>query len=151
MSVAVRTHRVREMQAFYKRWSPDVLTFCRLFLGNEPTAELLTSEAFAKFYRTSSVFPTTGEMPPELIGAAFHAVQPCSPERRRQPQQSVLENRIVALDCAEKAAFIMRNVLGMTWAGVANAMKVSLQEAKEFWLRGMFTVRDLLPREFFDR
>jgi DNA-directed RNA polymerase specialized sigma24 family protein len=151
MSVVAGLHQVQQVEAFYKRWSPDVFVFCRLFLGNEPTAELLTSEAFLNFYRTSSLMPTSGEVPPQLVGAAFQAMQPCQPELDIAPPNSALEKCILLLDCQQRAAFIMRNVLGMTWPGVASAMKLSVEQVKQHWLKAMLRLRDLLPRDFFDR
>ena len=77
MSVAANVHDLREVEAFYKRWGPDVFVFCRLFLGDEPQAEALCSKAFLQFYRECRELPLTGEVPPRLVGSALQAMQPC--------------------------------------------------------------------------
>ena len=151
MSVVAGTHQVHEVEAFYKRWGPDVFVFCRLFLGDEAEAEMLASKAFLTFYRESSLLPTTGEVPPRLVGSAFQAMQPYRSERSPASQNSVLAKGILWLDCKQRAAFIMRNVLGMRWTGVAGAMSLPVEEARRLWLMGMLRLRQLLPREFFER
>ncbi len=151
MSVVAGTHHLPEVEAFYRRWELDVFVFCRLFLGNEVEAETLASRAFLNFYRESGSLPTTGEIPPRLVGSAFHVTQPCQPERSPTSQGGGLEKCILWLDCKQRAVFIMRNVLGMTWAGIASAMSLSVEEVRQLWLKGMLRVRELLPEDFFKR
>jgi DNA-directed RNA polymerase specialized sigma24 family protein len=151
MSVATNVHDLREVEAFYKRWGPDVFVFCRLFLGDKPQAEVLTSKAFVEFYRESSELPVTGEVPCGLVGAAFQGIQPGRAEPHSSKDGATLESCILRLDCRQRAVFIMRNVLGMSWPGVATATGSSLEDVRQAWLKGMLTVRDLLPRDFFER
>jgi len=47
MSIAVNAHKLRKAEAFYKRWWPDVFAFCRLFLGDEKRAEVVSSKTFS--------------------------------------------------------------------------------------------------------
>jgi DNA-directed RNA polymerase specialized sigma24 family protein len=78
-------------------------------------------------------------------------MQPCRSERSPASQNSALAKGILWLDCKQRAAFIMRNVLGMTWTGVAGAMNLPVEEARRLWLMGMLRLRELLPRDFFER
>jgi DNA-directed RNA polymerase specialized sigma24 family protein len=151
MSVVAGMHQAREVEAFYKRWGPDVFVFCRLFLGDEAKAEAPTSSAFLAFYRKSGSLLTTGEVPPGLVGSAFHAMQPCPPEPSPPSQGGGLEKCVLSLDCQQRAAFIMRSVLGMTWPGVASALSLPMEEVRQLWLKGMLRLRELLPRDFFER
>jgi DNA-directed RNA polymerase specialized sigma24 family protein len=151
MSVAVSVHDLHETEAFYKRWGPDVFVFCRLFLGDEQLAEAASSKAFVEFYRQSGDLSVAGEVPSRLIGLAFQAMQPCREGPRLDKDNGTLENCILRLSCRQRAVFIMRNVMGMSWPGVAAATSLSAEDARQAWLRGMLTVRDLLPRDFFDR
>src|SRR5581483_1021536 len=102
-------------------------------------------------YREGGSLPNTGEVPPRLVGSAFQAMQPCHAERSPVAHGGALEKSILRLDCKQRAVFIMRNVLGMTWTGVATAMNLSAEEVRQLWLKGMFRVRELLPRDFFER
>ena len=148
---ATNVHDLHEVEAFYKRWGSDVFTFCRLFLGDEPEAEALCSKAFLRFYRESRELPLTGELPPGLVGSALQAMQPCRDRTASSPPISSLEKCILHLDCKQRSVFIARNVLGMTWSGIATATNFSVEEVRQFWLSGMLRVRELLPRDFFER
>lgn len=151
MSAAVNAHDLRAIEAFYQRWGPDVFAFCRLFLGDERRAELVCSKAFLDFCRELSQLPTTGEIPSLLVGLAYQAMQPCRNEQSADLKEKSLENCILRLDCRQRAVFIMRNVLCMTWPNIACASSSSTEEVRECWLRGMLNVRNLLPRDFFNR
>ncbi len=151
MSVAANVHDLREVEAFYKRWGPDVFVFCRLFLGDVRQAETVSVKAFLEFYRQSSELPTTGEVPSQLVGFAFQAMQSCQAGPVASSQNSSLEDCILQLDCRQRAVFIARNVLGMAWPGIASATNFTLEEVRKYWLSGMLRVRELLPRDFFER
>ncbi len=151
MSVAVNVHDLHETKAFYKRWGPDVFVFCRLFLGDEQQAEAVSSKAFVEFYRESFELPITGEVPSRLMGLVFQAIQPCREGPRLGKDIGTLETCILRLNCRQRAVFIMRNVMGMSWPVVAAAANLSVEDARQAWLKGMLLVRDLLPRDFFDR
>ena len=115
MSVALNAHDLREVEAFYQRWGPDVFAFCRLFLGDEKQAEIVCSKAFLTFYRESTRLPVTGELPSRLAGLAYQAMQPCRAGPSEIVNERSLENCILLLDCRQRAIFIMRNVLRMSW------------------------------------
>jgi DNA-directed RNA polymerase specialized sigma24 family protein len=151
MSVAVNVHDLHEAEAFYKRWGPDLFAFGRLFLGDEQQAEVVSSKAFVEFYRESSELPVAGEVPSRLVGSAFRAMQPCRAEPHSSKDGATLESCILRLDCRQRAVFIMRNVLRMSWPGVATATSLSVEDVRHAWLKGMLAVRDLLPRDFFER
>ncbi|MBI3476337.1 MAG: hypothetical protein HY010_11435 [Acidobacteria bacterium] len=150
MSVAVNVHDLHEAEAFYKRWGPDVFVFCRLFLGDEQQAEAVSSKAFVEFYRHSGKLSVTGEVPSRLMALVFQAMQPCREGPRLDKDSDTLENCILRLNCRQRAVFIMRNVMAMSWPGVAAATSLSVEDARQTWLKGMLTVRELLPRDFFE-
>jgi len=52
------------------------------------------------------------------------------------------------LDWEQRAVFIMRNVLGMSWEAISNATKQPIDAVRQNWLRGMVRVRES-PRDFF--
>ena len=133
MSIAVNAHKLRKAEAFYKRWWPDVLAFCRLFLGDEKRAEVVSSKAFLSFYRESTRLPVADGIPSRLVGLAYSAMQPCRAERSVRTNDPSLENCILLLDCRQRAVFIMRNVLRMSWPTVAGASGSSVEDAKESW------------------
>jgi DNA-directed RNA polymerase specialized sigma24 family protein len=151
MSVAANTHDLTSVEAFYKRWGPDLFVFCRLFLGDKEQAEKMSANAFVDYCRESSELPVTGEVPHRLLNRAFRAMQPC---RGTQPAQRTcdrLEDCIPHLDCNQRVVFIMRNVLGMDWKAISGAAELSLEQVRQFWLTAMLRVRELLPRKFFEK
>ncbi len=151
MLSAAEPRELREVRDFFRRWSPSVFTFCRLFLGEATEAERTTSKAFSVFYRESTALDITGEVPPRLVGLALHELQPCRIAPVLNSETVTLESCILALDCRERAAFITRNVLGMSWPGIATVMNLSEEEVRKLWLKGMLKLRELLPHEFFGR
>src|SRR2546429_9019274 len=56
-----------------------------------------------------------------------------SAERSVRTNDPSLENCILLLDCRQRAVFIMRNVLRMSWPTVAGASGSSVEDAKESW------------------
>ena len=118
--------------------------------GDEREAERMLSRAFLDFYRESSVLPLADGLPAHLIGFAYRAMQPCRPVSAQSFGGS-LEECLAYLDSGQRAVFIARNVLGMAWPSVAVATGLVIEEVKKLWLAGMLKVRDLLPRDFFDR
>lgn len=150
MSATLIAHDARRVEAFYRRWSSDVFVFCRLFLGDEREAERMLSRAFLDFYRESPALPLADGLPAHLIGFAYRAMQPSRPVSAQSFGGS-LEECLAYLDSSQRAVFIARNVLGMAWPSVAVATGLVIEEVKKLWLTGMLKVRDLLPRDFFDR
>ncbi len=117
MSIAVNAHELRK----------------RLFLGDEKRAEVVSSKAFLSFYRESTRLPVADGIPSRLVGLAYSAMQPCRAERSVRTNDPSLENCILLLDCRQRAVFIMRNVLRMSWPTVAGASGSSVEDAKESW------------------
>lgn len=111
----------------------------------------MCSKAFLTFYRESTRLPVTNEIPSRLVGLSYQAMQPCRTQSGAKRDERSLENCILLLACRQPAVFIMRNVLRMSWQSVAGASGSSVEEAQESWLRAMLKVRDLLPRDFFNR
>jgi len=151
MSVAVNVHDSHEAQAFYERWGPDVFVFCRLFLGDKEQAETASSRAFVEFYSQTNKLPESDEVPSRLIGLALRAMTPCGAKLTSIADPYSLEDCVLSLDYQKRAVFILRNVLGMSWLGVATAMSLPVEEVQQAWLQAMLTVRRLLPRDSFER
>ena len=116
MFVAVNAHDLREVEAFYKRWGPDVFVFCRLFLGDEPEAETASAKAFLEFCRESSELAVAGEIPYRLVSLAYRGMQPCHASPSATPKDGRVESCILCLECKQRAVFInaqrSRNGLG---------------------------------------
>lgn len=101
--------------------------------GDEKRAEVVSSKAFLSFYRESTRLPVADGIPSRLVGLAYSAMQPCRAERSVRTNDPSLENCILLLDCRQRAVFIMRNVLRMSWPTVAGASGSSVEDAKESW------------------
>src|SRR5436190_20051924 len=86
-----------------------------------------------EFLSGSTRLPVADGIPSRLVGLAYSAMQPCRAERSVRTNDPSLENCILLLDCRQRAVFIMRNVLRMSWPTVAGASGSSVEDAKESW------------------
>ena len=151
MSGTANAHEVHSVEKFYERWGSDLFAFCRLFLGDILQAESTCGTAFLAFYRSSARLEVEGEIPAPLVRLAVQQMNGRRAQVNFMRDPDVLESCILSLRCEPRAVFIMRNVLGMSWTGVATAMGVPIDEVHELWTEGMMRVRELLPRDFCGR
>ena len=149
MSVAANTHDLTSVEAFYKRWGPDVFVFCRLFLGDKEQAEKVSANVFVDYCRESSELPVSGDIPGRLVNRAYRAMPPCRGTQPAQRKCDRLEDCIPHLDCNERVVFILRNVLGLDWEATSRASELSAEQVRQFWLTGMLRMRELLRVGFF--
>jgi len=47
--------------------------------------------------------------------------------------------------------FILRSMLGMSDSSVASATGLPMERLRGLWRRSLFNLREILPREFFER
>lgn len=150
MSALTNVHELHGAEQFYQRWSGDVFALCRLFLGDDYQAEKVMLRTFLAFYHEARELRVDGELSPDLVRIALREM-PCTTGARREGPGAQFENCILALQCQQRAVFILRNVLRMGWPVIVQAINLPLEQIRELWLKGMLTVRELLPRDFFER
>ena len=140
-----------EVKAFYDRWNASVFRFCYLFLGNKDLASECTREAFLNYLREKPVFPTSA-LPPRLMSFALAAVRRGSTldSRASRPNQICPEN-VLCIPSDQRTVFIMRSMLGMSDSSVASATGLPMERLRGLWRRSLFNLREILPREFFER
>jgi DNA-directed RNA polymerase specialized sigma24 family protein len=108
-----------------------VFSFCRLFLGNRTDAEAICAEAFAEFCRKYSELPIAGAIPWQLIHYAYTALQPLPGASSTAPSAPALEDCILSLNYQQRAVFIMRNVLGMSWDAISKAAEQPIDDVRQ--------------------
>ncbi|HEY4684346.1 MAG TPA: hypothetical protein VIH17_13990 [Candidatus Acidoferrales bacterium] len=138
-----------EVRTFYKRWGAPVLTFWRLFLGDEAQAEEATAEAFLVYLRGDHALEQNHALILLLRFAVDTAQDRASPSVSRKPDDQTLKSAVLLLPCEQRAVFILRNVLRMDAASVAIATGLPCEQLRELWLRSLLAVRELLPKDFF--
>jgi ActR/RegA family two-component response regulator len=140
-----------EIKVFYDRWKASVIRFCCLFLGHKDLAGECTCEAFLNYFREKLVLQTSA-LPARLMGFALAAVKRRSvlASWANLPSQSLAE-KVLCIPSDERAVFIMRSVLGLDDSSVALATALPVERTRALWLRSLFNLRVMLPREFFER
>lgn len=143
------TRSEQEIKAFYDRWKGPVLTFCRLFLGEESGAEETAAEAFLGYVRQGCALDT-GKLPVLLLKCVVVAAKArCTLARASAVNGPYLRRAILALPCEQRAIFILRDVLGQDVAATAIATGLPHPQVRKLWCSALLRVRELLPREFF--
>jgi hypothetical protein len=140
-----------EIKVFYDRWKASVLRFCCLFLGRKDLGAECTGEAFLNYLREEPALQTSA-LPSHLMRLALAAVKRRSAlvSQANLPGQSLREN-LLRIPCEQRAVFIMRSVLGMSDSSVALATELPMERMRGLWRRSLFNLREMLPREFFER
>lgn len=132
-----------EAQGVYERWGPSILTYCRLFLGDQEAAEAATQGSFVAFLRTSPQ-PSGAGIPLALLRAALMATKNrCSLRGPRCPVSDELEDVLPLLSCEERAVFILRGVLELQAGEVAAVTGTTSEAVNRLWFHSLLHLRQL--------
>lgn len=138
-----------DIHDFYRRWSPQVCAFCRLFLGDPSRAEEATARAFLA-YVERDLDLDFGELPDDLLRFAWEAGKHYDETRPSLVANGRdLGKAILLLPFEERAVFILRSVMGMDELDVGTVLDFPLQKVRETWMRALLELRRLLPTSFF--
>ena len=136
-----------EVREFYQRWGAQVLTFCRLLLGDDRLAENATADAFVLYLRKGLALESR-QLPNLLLGCAVNAAKErCSPGNGPIQETADLKSAILSLPCEERAVFILRAVLGLDFFSVAIATGLASNKMQRLWIGSLLPIRGLLSKE----
>ena len=136
-----------EVREFHQRWSAQVLTFCRLLLGDDRLAENATADAFVLFLRKGFALESR-QLPSLLLRCAVSAARErCSPGDGPIEKTPDLRSAILSLPCEQRAVFILRCVLGLDSPSVAMATGLASHNAPRLWAESLLPIRGLLSKE----
>jgi|SRR5579885_2505414 len=139
----------RQIEKFYAAWSPRLLAFCCLLLGEGSDAERTVVEAFQAYLSRGLDLDFVG--PPAFLfifamDAAKRAAIPATPEPAEARR---LQDAVVLLPWRERAVFALRSAMGLDDMVVGEIAEIPVQEVRRIWMSAMFRLRKLLPKDFF--
>lgn len=108
----------KQVQAFYSLWFPTVLSFARLYTGDDDLAARIAVEAFCEYLHSGLPYETD-EMPLVLWECAVDVAQrhagPGVPART-----SEFENAVIRLHPEERLVFLLHALFALpaSWIGL---------------------------------
>ena len=126
-----------------------MLALCCLLVGEGADAERTTAEAFQAYVSRGSELDVW-QLPALLLICALDAAKrnvPATPLETRQTHG--LQEAIVLLPWKERAVFALRSAMGFDDMTISEVVEIPTQEVRRIWMKALFRLRDLLPKEFF--
>jgi hypothetical protein len=141
----------RNIRGYYERWSASVFTFCRLYIGDQGSAEAATARVFSAFFKLGLPL-YQDRLPIALFRCMLASVQHLPVAIPDPAQRSEFCHVVLALPADERAILILHGTLGMHFRCLAAVAGVSRQRVQQLWLRGLTRVRlyfpDFHPRKY---
>ena len=132
-----------EVDEFYGRWSRQIFTYCRLFLGNRDQAEIATEEAFTRFLSQSPDL-SGNRLSLALVRCAWEAAgSHCVSSSPGPAEVEELTDARPLLPCEQRSVFILRSVLGLRAEAVAVATLRTPQQVNQIWVQSLLRIRKL--------
>ena len=135
------------VKAFYDRWSTDVFTFCRLFLGDETAAEKATAEAFLCYVRSGQSLSENQVLAVLLESVVTPVRHWFSPRRDQAGSSNTVNDAILRLPSQERKIFILRCVLQLDAESTHIATGLPEKEIRQVVFHALLKLRELLPRD----
>jgi hypothetical protein len=142
-------HMEQQIEKFYAAWSPSVLAFCCLLLGEGTEAERSSVEAFHA-YLSRGLDLDVASLPSLLfmfaLDAAKRAAVPMTPESTEARR---LQDAVVLLPWRERSVFALRSVLRLDDIVISEIVEVPIREVRGVWMKALLRLRQLLHKDFF--
>ena len=139
----------KQIQRFYRKWSPGVLAFCCLLLGEGSDAEQSAVEAF-QAYLSRGLDLEFVQLPILLFLFALEAAK-----RSAAATQVVtsgvrrLQDGVGLLPWKERAVFSLRSVMDLDDMTISEIVEIPIREVRRIWMNSLVRLRELLPGDFF--
>ena len=135
----------RKIKRFYATWSPTVLAFACLLLGEGVDAERTTVEAF-QAYVSRGLDLDVLQLPVLLLIYALDAARKTSlPAASGEPRR--MEEAVVLLPWKERAVFGLRGAMGRDDMTISEIVEIPVQEVRRVWMNALIRLRELLPKD----
>lgn len=140
----------KKIHEFYDRWKAPVFRLCVLFLGDEERATDATGQAFLRYVKEIPD-ASNNQLPHGLVRLALEAArQLCvTPAPLARSGGLSFQEAILMLPCEQRAAFILRSVLGLNVEAISEAMGLGSNLVRSLWFQAVLRLRELLPTKFF--
>jgi len=137
----------KQIKKFYAKWSPSVLAFCCVLLGNGSDAEKMAVEAF-QGYLGRDLDLDFVKVPALLFIFAIEAARKLALPRHAGSIEA-LQDAVVFLPWKERGVFALRGPLGFEDGLVSEIVEIPIREVSRMWISSLFCLRTLLPTDFF--
>jgi hypothetical protein len=139
----------QKLKKFYTAWSPAVLAFACLLLGEGLDAERTTVDAF-QAYVSRGLELDVLQLPVLLLIYALDAARKTiAPATSNGPYR--LQEAIVSLPWKERAVFALRGALGQDDMTISEIVEIPVQEVRKVWMNALIRLRELLPKDVLQR
>lgn len=140
-------HTEREIRKFYAKWSPRVLAFSCLLLGEESEAERTVGEAF-QAYLSRGLDLDVVQLPTLLfvfaLDAAKGAAEAMPPLMTRARR---LREAVVLLPWKERSVFALRSAIRFDDLTIGDIAEIPVREVRRIWISALFHLRELLHKD----
>ena len=139
----------KQTQKFYGTWSPGVLAFCCLLLGEGSDAEGSAVEAF-QAYLSRGLDLEFVQLPTLLFLFALEAAKrsaAATPVVTSGVRR--LQDGVALLPWKERAVFSLRSVMSLDDMTISEIVEIPIREVRRIWMNSLVRLRELLPRDFF--
>jgi DNA-directed RNA polymerase specialized sigma24 family protein len=138
----------KQIQKFYRKWSPGVLAFCCLLLGEGSDAERSTVEAF-QAYLSRGLELEFVQLPTLLFLFALEAAKRSAAATPiASSAVSRLQDGVALLPWNERAVFSLRGVMALDDMTISEIVEIPIREVRRIWMSSVFRLRELLSRDF---
>lgn len=143
-------YSIQDFHEFYGRWSPSVLTYCRLFLGDKELAEQATSDTFFTYFsELGSRFKGIKELPLDRLPLSL--LRTTMKETRRHwttlnrtaPGGNGLGETVSQLPSSQRSVFILRGPLLLDVEETAALTGFATNDVQALWVRALLRVKEI--------
>jgi len=132
----------QDFHEFYQRWNRTVYGFCRMFLGEDETAELATQEAFVQYVREQEPL-VVSKLPRKLMRNAVAESVKLDRIEPRFPDTEELDDILPLLPASDRAVFILRSTLDLSAVDTAGILQLPIETVNESWIKASLYLRDI--------
>lgn len=126
--------------SLYCDWTPRLLRFFQLIVGDQTTAERLTIEALVESADIGGAYLSIG-MPAALVRCAVEKAGVAEPSA---PPQDALERAIQSLPLSQRVVVVLFRGLGLPLEEVATVTAISVRQVRRLWADGLLAIHSSL-------
>jgi DNA-directed RNA polymerase specialized sigma24 family protein len=128
----------RQIQNFYTKWSPGVLAFCCLLVGEGTEAERTAVEAF-QAYMSRNLELDLVQLPSLLFMFALDAAKSSATIRSAEMSEvRTLQDAVVLLPWKERSVFALRSAMGLDDMLISEIVEVPFRDVRRIWMKALF-------------
>ena len=125
-----------------------MLALCCLLVGEGADAERTTGEAFHA-YLSRGLELDVWQLPALLLIYALDAAKRNAPATPLEAKETPRLHEAIVLLPWKDAVFALRSAMGFDDMSISEVVEIPVQEVRRIWMKALFRLRELLPKECF--